>query len=113
IEILTRDGRVAGVRLEGGETLSASVVIADVMPGALAALAGNALPERFLRALRRYRPGPATLKVDWALDGPIPWSAPEARGAGTVHVGGSEAEMLDITAGGRRLPEQPFLLVGQ
>ena len=73
VEITARRGRVSGVRLADGEP-SPAVVIADVMPGALASLAGSALPERYAAALRRYRPGPATLKLDWALDGPIPWS---------------------------------------
>ncbi len=106
-------GRVVGVELAGGERLTAPLVIADVMPEALVALAGDALPARYARALRRYRLGPATLKVDWALDGPIPWSAPEAREAGTVHVGGSAAEVLETTARRGGLPERPFMLLGQ
>jgi phytoene dehydrogenase-like protein len=104
---------VVGLALSGGERLSAPVVIADVMPGALAALAGDSLPAAYARRLLRYRHGPATLKVDWALDGPIPWSAPEAREAGTVHVGGSAQEMLAGSAGTGPLPERPFMLVGQ
>jgi phytoene dehydrogenase-like protein len=112
-------GRVVGVELAGGERVAAPLVIADVMPGALAALAGDAFPALYARALRRYRLGPATLKLDWALDGPIPWSAPQAREAGTVHIGGSAAEVLQTTAHGggedRRggLPERPFMLLGQ
>ncbi len=51
--------------------------------------------------------------MDWALDGPIPWTAPEARGAGTVHVGGSEDDVLAATAQVVGLPERPFLLLGQ
>jgi phytoene dehydrogenase-like protein len=105
--------RTVGVRLAGGERLSAPVVIADVMPAALATLAGDSLPAAYARALRRYRHGPATLKVDWALDGQIPWSAPEAREAGTVHVGGSAQELLAGTSAGDGLPERPFMLVGQ
>jgi len=113
-------GRVVGVELAAGERVGAPLVIADVMPGALATLAGEALPSRYIRALGRYKLGPATLKLDWALDGPIPWTAPEAREAGTVHVGGSAAEVLRATAhsdlGGDRdssLPERPFMLLGQ
>jgi phytoene dehydrogenase-like protein len=106
-------GRVVGVELAGGERLAASVVIADVMPIALAALAGEVLPGRYVRALRRYRYGPATLKLDWALDGPIPWSAPEACEAGTVHVGGSASEVLATTRSTGGLPERPFMLLGQ
>jgi phytoene dehydrogenase-like protein len=107
-------GRVTGVRVAGGERLATTVVIADVMPHALLALAGHALPRPYVALLRRYRYGPATLKVDWALDAPIPWEAPAARGAGTVHVGGDEAELLATIAETRsRLPERPFLLLGQ
>ncbi len=106
-------GRAVGVEVAGGEHETAPVVIADVMPGALASLADGALPGRYAGALRRYRPGPATLKLDWALDGPIPWTAPQARQAGTVHLGGSAAEVLAATAGRVRLPERPFTLLGQ
>jgi phytoene dehydrogenase-like protein len=106
--------RIVGVELSGGERIAAPLVIADVMPGALASLAGDALPARYARALRRYRLGPATLKIDWALDGPIPWSAPQAREAGTVHVGGSATEVLQTTVWrGGGLPERPFMLLGQ
>jgi phytoene dehydrogenase-like protein len=106
-------GRIVGVELAGGERLAAPLVIADVMPGALATLAGDALPARYARALRRYRQGPATLKVDWALDGQIPWSAPEAREAGTVHVGGTAREVLETTRPSAALRERPFMLLGQ
>ncbi len=106
-------GRTVGVELQGGERVAAPVVVADVMPGALVRLAGEALPAGYARALGRYRPGPSTLKLDWALDGPIPWSAPQAREAGTVHVGGSAAEVLASTTLAGGLPERPFMLLGQ
>jgi phytoene dehydrogenase-like protein len=106
-------GRLRGAELAGGERLSAPVIIADVMPAALAALAGDALPASYADALGRYRQGPATLKVDWALDGTIPWTAPEAREAGTVHVGGSTAEVRAGAVTENGLPEHPFMLVGQ
>jgi phytoene dehydrogenase-like protein len=106
-------GRVVGVELAGGERLAAPIVIADVMPSALAALAGDALPARYARALGRYRMGPATLKLDWALDAPIPWAAPEACAAGTVHVGGSAPEVLRSTAPSPGPAERPFMLLGQ
>jgi phytoene dehydrogenase-like protein len=113
VGILTDGRRVRGVALADGTRLAGRIVVADVMPGALARLAGTALPRRYLAALRRYRPGPATLKVDWALAGPIPWSAPEAWHAGTVHVGGGEDQMLRSTAPSSGLPERPFMLLGQ
>jgi phytoene dehydrogenase-like protein len=111
--IEVRRGRVVGVEVNGGERVGSRVLVADVMPGALDALTAGALPARYSRGLRRYRMGPSTLKIDWALDGPIPWSAPQAREAGTVHVGGSAAEILQTTAPGDGLPERPFMLLGQ
>jgi phytoene dehydrogenase-like protein len=111
--IAVERGQVVGVELEGGERISAPLVIADVMPAALARLAGETLPPRYMRALQRFRQGPATLKVDWALDGQIPWSAPEARVAGTLHVCGSAEEVLRTTAMTGGLPERPFMLLGQ
>jgi phytoene dehydrogenase-like protein len=112
--IEARAGRVAGVELVGGERLGAAIVIADVMPHALATLVGDGFPGRYARALGRYVYGPATLKVDWALDGPIPWTDPEVRGAGTVHVAGSEDDLLAaVRRSAVDLPDRPFLLLGQ
>jgi phytoene dehydrogenase-like protein len=113
VGIAAHAGRVTGVRLAAGEGVGAAIVIADVMPRALTRLAGDALPAGYARALRRFRPGAPTLKVDWALDGPIPWTAAEARRAGTVHVGGDEAEMLAAGDPGTRPAERPFMLLGQ
>jgi phytoene dehydrogenase-like protein len=98
-------GRTTGVELEGGERVAAPLVIGDVAPRGLLALAGDSLPPRYAAALARFRHGPGTLKIDWALSDPIPWEAPEARGAGTVHVGGSDAEVLSGAA--------TFMLCGQ
>jgi phytoene dehydrogenase-like protein len=106
-------GRVAGVEVDG-EPVPATVVVADVLPAALLDLCGDALDGRYAAALRRFRLGPATVKVDWALDGPIPWEHADVAGAGTVHVGGEEDEVLAATTHvGTGLPEQPFLLLGQ
>jgi phytoene dehydrogenase-like protein len=110
----TAGGRVTAVGVAGGERVPASLVLADVMPRALVAMAGDALGGWYRRGLVRFRPGPATVKVDWALDGPIPWTAEDARGAGTVHVGGDEAQTLAALEGAARgLPDRPFLLLGQ
>jgi phytoene dehydrogenase-like protein len=112
--IVAERGRVVGVELEDGERLASSLVVADVNPHALLALTGEGLAGRYAAALRRYRYGPATLKLDWALSAPVPWIAPAVREAGTVHVGGGEQELLDALApAGRRLPERPMLLFGQ
>jgi phytoene dehydrogenase-like protein len=107
-------GRVTGVEVGGSDERAADLVIADVTPHGLLALVGAALPARYAAALRRYRYGASTLKVDWALSGPIPWTAPEAREAGTVHVAGDADETIAALApGGSGLAERPFLLTGQ
>ena len=107
-------GRVVAVRIAGSERIATDLVIADVMPHALAALAGEALPSSYRALLRRYRYGPSTVKVDWALDGPIPWQADEPRAAGTVHVAGGEEELVQAFAISQtRLPARPFMLLGQ
>jgi phytoene dehydrogenase-like protein len=112
--VLSASGRVTGVRLAGGETLTARTVIATVMPQALLGMAGDALAGWYRAGLRRFAPGPGTLKLDWALDGPIPWESEAARGAGTVHVGGLEDELLATVRESRDgLPARPFLLLGQ
>jgi phytoene dehydrogenase-like protein len=91
------------------------VVLADVVPRELLRLAGERLSDRYIRALQRYRHGPGAFKLDWALDGPIPWTASECRTAATVHVGGS---FDDISASERapwdgRHAERPFVLLAQ
>ncbi len=107
-------GRVTGVVLADGTRHPATVVLADVMPRALLGMTGDALGGWYRAGLVRYRPGPATLKLDWALDGPIPWAAEAARGAGTVHVGGDAAATARSLAEARAgVPERPFLLLGQ
>jgi phytoene dehydrogenase-like protein len=113
-KVLSRARRVTGVGIADGPAMAASLVLADVMPNALVPMTDGALAGWYRRLLAGYRYGPATLKLDWALDGPIPWSAPEARRAGTVHVGGDEASTLrSLTEARRGLAERPFLLLGQ
>jgi phytoene dehydrogenase-like protein len=112
--ILCAGGRVTGVGIAGAATISAPVVIADVMPHALVRMTGDALSGWYRKGLQRYVYGPATLKVDWALDGVIPWANDEVRHAGTVHVGGTAAQMLESVDEARHaLPRRPFLLLGQ
>ena len=74
-------------------------VLLDVTPRQLLRLAGERLPRGYRRRLGRYRYGPGIFKVDWALDGPIPWRAPEAPGPATVHLGGT---LEEIAAAERR-----------
>jgi phytoene dehydrogenase-like protein len=98
-----------------GELPPARAVLLDVTPRQFVALAGDRLPARSRRELQRFRYGPGVCKVDWALSGPVPWQAPACREAGTVHLGGTFAEVAaaeaDVAAG--RHPERPFCLVAQ
>ncbi len=97
------------------EVADARVRLFDVAPSALVELAGDRLPPRVRRAYRRFRHGPAAFKVDLAVEGGVPWTAEAARRAGTLHLGGTLAEIAvaeaDVAAG--RMPERPFMLVGQ
>lgn len=109
--ILITGGRATGVAVADGRRYTSDAVLADVMPRALLTLTGDALSGWYRAGLVRFRQGPATVKVDWALDGPIPWSAPEARHAGTVHLGGDESSTVAALAAPIGGP--PFLLLGQ
>src|SRR5262249_832763 len=72
---------------------TARAYLFDTPPAALALIAAERLTTGYRRALRRYRRGPGVFKVDYALDGPIPWRATECARAGTVHLGGTFAEI--------------------
>lgn len=91
------------------------IVMLDVAPAAAADIAGARMPARIARAYRAYRHGPAAFKVDFAVEGGVPWSYEPARRAGTVHLGGDSREIAaverEISRG--RMPERPFVLVGQ
>ncbi|WP_128380535.1 phytoene desaturase family protein [Streptomyces cavernae] len=110
-------GRIeTGVRVRSLAQLPpADVVLFDLAPGAVADIMGERLPGRVARAYRRFRHGPGAFKVDFAVEGGVPWTHPAARRAGTVHLGGAYAEVARtermIHAG--RMPERPFVLVGQ
>lgn len=93
----------------------ARVVLLDVSPSALLRLAGERLTPRYRRALRRFRRGPAAFKIDYALDGPIPWAAAACRRAGVVHVCGplDEIERALNDAWRGVAPARPFVLVAQ
>jgi len=87
----------------------------DVTPRQLVKIAGARLSPGYRKTLTRYRYGPGVFKVDWALDGPIPWRAAACVRAGTVHLAGSLKELADAEAavGRGAIPERPFVLVAQ
>jgi phytoene dehydrogenase-like protein len=114
--------RAAGGEIRTGWTVrslaelpSSRVVLLDLTPAQLLRLGGTRWPARYRRQLGRYRYGPGVFKLDWALDGPIPWRSEACRRAGTVHLGGS---LQEIAASERaswtgRPAERPFVLLGQ
>lgn len=105
-----------GVRIDSAAQLPvADVTLFDLSPTAVADILGDRLPRRVAEDYRRFRRGPGAFKVDFAVESGVPWTNADARRAGTVHLGGSYAEVAagerDVHAG--RLPARPFVLVGQ
>ena len=121
------DALAAHLRALGGEILTqtpvtrlselpeAGAVLCDVTPRQFLALADTPLPERYRKILTRYRYGPGAFKLDYALDGPVPWAAEAVTKAGTVHLGGTLTEIaeaeLEVARGGH--PAKPYVLVAQ
>jgi phytoene dehydrogenase-like protein len=93
----------------------ARAVMLDVTPRQLLEMAGDHLPRTYRRAMRRFRYGPGVCKVDWALDGPVPWKNDACRETVTIHVGGTIAEVArsEAAVAAGHHPEQPFCLVTQ
>jgi phytoene dehydrogenase-like protein len=107
---------VTGVRVASLADLPPSpLVLCDITPRQILAICGDRLPSLYRHQLEAYRYGPGVFKLDYALDGPIPWKAPECVRAATVHLGGARAE---ISASERaiwtdRPSEKPFILLVQ
>lgn len=97
------------------ELPTASAVLFDTGPHTTARIASAWLPERYCQQLRRYRYGPGIFKMDYALSGPVPWTHPHCRTAGTVHLGGSLEQIAQAERGTcqGQAQERPFVLVGQ
>jgi phytoene dehydrogenase-like protein len=93
----------------------ARVALFDTGPAQLTDICETLLPARYVRRLRHYRYGPGAFKLDWALDGPIPWRDPRCLEASTVHLGGTLEEIAAAEAAVWRgeHPERPFVLVVQ
>jgi phytoene dehydrogenase-like protein len=121
------DAMAAALREQGGEvTTGAEVtdlrefhgvpaVLLDTTPRAFVAMAGDRVPEGYRRWVSRYRHGPGVFKVDWALSEPVPWTHPDVRRAGTVHVSGTLEETVaaERAPAAGRVAEQPFVLAVQ
>ncbi len=107
---------VTGARIASlGELPPARTVLLDLTPRQVERLAGDVLPARLRERLRWYRHGPGVFKLDYALSAPVPWQSAAAGLAGTVHLGGTLAEIAaaerEVEAG--RHPARPFVLLAQ
>ena len=116
-DIERHGGRIeTDVRITSAAELPPSdIVMLDVSPSIAADILGDRLPDRVARSYRRFRHGPGAFKVDFAIEGEVPWTAPAAREAGTVHLSGGLDETVANEKAVHRgaMPEQPFVLVGQ
>lgn len=108
-----------GGRIETGHRVTelpeADIVMFDTAPATVLQVAGHRLPGRVRRPLSRWRTGPGVFKVDFAVEGGVPWANEWAARAGTVHLGGTfeqlNAAEREVHAG--RMPERPFVLLCQ
>jgi phytoene dehydrogenase-like protein len=119
---LAADIRQHGGVIETGQRVTSvkdlpphDLLMLDVSPSSAADILGDRLPPRVARAYRRFRYGPGAFKVDFAIEGDVPWTAPSARQAGTVHVGGGFDEIVaaELAVHRGEMPHRPFVLVGQ
>ena len=132
VRIAGRAGRIAAafvshLRSLGGEVVTGApvgslddlprsrAILLDVTPRQLLRLAGARLPFWYRKQLEWFRYGLGTFKLDWALDGPIPWRAPECARAATVHLGGTLDEMEEARQAEwqGRPAERPFVILAQ
>lgn len=105
-----------GSRVTGAADLPpAPITLLDLSPASVVTLLGDRMPDRYVRRLQRFRSGPGVFKLDWALDGPVPWRDPEVGRAATVHLGGTLPEVVaaerTVARGGH--PDRPFVLFVQ
>ena len=119
---LEAEARSLGVEIETGhrvDTLAdlppAGAVLLDLTPRQVLAVAGDRLPSGYRRQLEGFRYGPGVFKIDWALDGPIPWRDPATVRAATVHLGGTyrEVAVSEEAVGRGRHADQPFVILIQ
>ena len=107
---------VSGERVASlGQLPVSRAVLCDVTPRQFLRLAGERVPAGYRRRLERYRYGPGVFKMDWALHAPVPWRASGCRRAGTLHLGGTMAEIAndERASWAGRLHDTPYVLVVQ
>jgi phytoene dehydrogenase-like protein len=121
-DALEKHLRLLDVEIETGHEVRAlaelppsRVVLLDLTPRQIVNVAGDELPPRYVRRLQSFRYGPGVFKIDWALDGPVPWRNEECRRSATVHLGGPYEEVAqwesDVARG--KVGERPFLIFTQ
>jgi phytoene dehydrogenase-like protein len=119
---LEAEARELGVEIETGHRVDAladlppaRAIVLDLTPRQVIEIAGDRLPTGYRRALERFRYGPGVFKVDWALDGPIPWSDPATARAATVHLGGPMGEVArsEAAVAAGRHADRPYVLLVQ
>jgi len=118
VRVLVKGRRAHGVQLSDGTHIEArEAVVADTAaPTLLLDLVERShIPSSALRKMQRFEYGPGTVKVDWALSAPVPWTVPAARESAVVHTGENLDDLSRFTAEVRagKLPEQPYLVIGQ
>lgn len=116
--IEVRDGRAVAVHTAAGERYVARhAVVADVVAPHLygGLVEAEALPRRTMEAMELFEMDPSTVKVDWALDGPVPWADPPPHDPGTVHIADSVEQMAEALhqTSSQTIPANPFMLAGQ
>ena len=121
------DAMVTALEQQGGEVVTGHevtdlrefagvpAVLLNTSPGAFVAMAGNQLPEGYRRWVRRYHHGPGVFKMDWILSEPVPWTNPDVRRAGTIHVAGTIEETVagEAAPAHGRLADKPYVLAVQ
>lgn len=117
IELATARGATfeTGVAVSSLDQITSNIVMLDTSPSAAAAIVGDRMPSRVSRAYRRYRHGPGAFKVDYAVEGGVPWTHEPSLSAGTVHLGGTFEEIAaaELAVSKGQMPERPFVLIGQ
>jgi phytoene dehydrogenase-like protein len=121
------DAMVTALEEQGGEVVTGHevtdlrefdgvpAVLLDTTPRAFVAMAGDRVHEGYRRWVSRYKHGPGVFKVDWVLSEPVPWTNPEVRRSGTIHIAGTLEETLagEAAPAADRVTDKPYVLAVQ
>ena len=91
------------------------IILCDITPKQLVAIAGDKLEKKYIQSMNKFRYGAGIFKIDWALNGPVPWLSKDCHKAGTIHLGGTSLEIArseqEVSNG--KHPDNPYVLIGQ